>query len=384
MSIRQYNLGSIVKPGFNPLGAQTNVTTYFYYLYGWGQNTSGQLGIGNTTNRSSPNQVGALYDWSQVSCANLTSFSLKTDGTIWSWGSNSVGQMGISGSVGYNFSSPRQIGSLTTWTTIKGGYNRAFAVRNDGTLWAWGSNQYGQLGDGTTTNRASPNQVGALTNWLAVAGGYGPVAAVKTDGTLWTWGYNASGQLGLGNTTSYSSPKQVGSLTTWLKVSSRVNTCYAIKTDGTLWSWGANNYGQLGIGNTINYSSPKQIGALTNWLTIAACSYFALAVKTNGTLWAWGNNGNGELGLGNTTSRSSPNQIGALTTWSGISESWGDQAAATSTDGKLWIWGANQDGQLGLGDSGTYTKRSSPTQVGSLTTWGRVDFGNSAAIGLLY
>jgi alpha-tubulin suppressor-like RCC1 family protein len=234
--------------------------------------------------------------------------SLKTDGTIWSWGSNSVGQMGINASVGYNFSSPRQIGALTTWTQVKAGYNRAFGIRSDGTLWAWGSNTDGQLGDGTRTNRASPVQVGALTNWSSVAGGQGPVVAVKTDGTLWSWGNGTYGALGLGNTTYYSSPKQVGSLTNWSKVSARWNTCFAIKTDGTLWAWGQNQSGQLGIGNRINYSSPMQIGALTTWLTIAAGSYFALAIKTDGTLWLWGDNSYGKFGNNTIISVSSPIQ----------------------------------------------------------------------------
>ena len=147
------------------VGAGTWMKYYPYYsLYGWGQNNYGQLGLGNTaTINSSPLQVGSLTNWSSVACA-------FTNGSTFS----------------------------------------SFGLKTDGTLWSWGRNNYGQLGLNNTTNYSSPMQVGTLTNWLTVVGGYNHTAAIKTNGTLWTWGYNNLGQLGLNNTTSYSSPKQVG------------------------------------------------------------------------------------------------------------------------------------------------------------------------------
>jgi alpha-tubulin suppressor-like RCC1 family protein len=144
--------------------------------------------------------------------------------------------------------------------------------------------------------------------------------ATKTDGTFWSWGWNNRGQLGLGNLTSYSSPKQVGVLTTWLKTGAAKTSSYSIKTDGALWSWGNNDSGQLGLGNTTYYSSPKQVGSLTTWLNVSAgYGTFAMANKTDGTLWAWGNNAQGVLGQGNTTNRSSPVQVGLLTSWASFS-----------------------------------------------------------------
>jgi len=242
---------------------------------------------------------------------------------------------------------------------------------------AWGQGNQGQIGNGSTGNSSSPIQIGALTNWLQVVGSYAHTVAVKTDGTLWAWGFNNSGQLGLGNTTSYSSPKQVGALTTWAYVGSSSNASYgatlAIKTDGTLWAWGNGSNGRLGLNNTYNYSSPKQVGALTNWLKVTSGSYcnFVVAIKTNGTMWSWGQNNYGQLGIGNTNSYSSPNQIGALTTWANVAVGT-FFAMAVKTDGTLWAWGNNNQGQLGLGDT---SYRKSPVQVGALTSWSRVSCG---------
>jgi alpha-tubulin suppressor-like RCC1 family protein len=157
---------------------------------------------------------------------------------------------------------------------------------------------------------------------------------------------------------------------------------FAIKTDGTLWSWGRNdNGGSLGLGNLTNYSSPKQIGALTNWSKISAGNFYTVALKTDGTMWAWGTNNSGQLGQGNTTDRSSPVQIGALTTWSSVSGLGLDCCGAIKTDGTLWMWGNNAFGQLGQSNT---TSRSSPVQVGALTTWYKVLATRFSTIATLY
>jgi alpha-tubulin suppressor-like RCC1 family protein len=153
-------------------------------------------------------------------------------------------------------------------------------------LWAWGYNGSGQLGLGNTTNYSSPKAVGALATWSEVSaantyGGGSFCLAIKTDGTLWAWGRNNTGQLGIGNTTTYSSPKQIGALTTWSKTAAGAGGfSLAIKTNGTLWSWGSNAYGQLGFGNTTAYSSPKQIGALTTWSKVSAGARSSLVIST--------------------------------------------------------------------------------------------------------
>ena len=365
----------IVKPGFNSLAAPT-LTGYAYNLYGWGANSNGQLGLGNTTSYSSPKQVGSLTGWSQVQATTVdSSFALKTDGTMWSWGNNNNGQLGLGNRT--NYSSPKQIGALTSWYLLSTSFQGFMAaIKTDGTLWTWGVNTYGQLGLGNTTSYSSPKQVGSLTTWAKVAQGAGHTMAIKTDGTLWAWGRNQatipSGQLGLGNSTNYSSPMQVGALSNWLNVACGFYHTLATKTDGTFWSWGATHgSGGLGLGNNNAYSSPKQVGILTDWSSPSAGYYNSFAIKTNGTIWSWGEGYMGSLGHNNRTYYSSPKQVGALTTWSMI-DAGARQTAAISTNGSLWMWGINSSGQLG---SGNQTNYSSPKQVGSLTNWLTVSAG---------
>lgn len=344
-----------------------------------GRNNFGQLGLGDSgayTDRSSPTQVGTLTNWAVTDGGERFTVAVKTDGTLWTWGRNTSGQLGLGNSGNYyNYSSPKQVGSLTGWSKVSSGYAFTLSVKTNGTLWSWGQNDNaGPLGLGDTTSRSSPVQVGALTTWaeVAAAPGNNHSMGLTTGGTLFAWGRNNYGQSGLGNTTDYSSPKQVGALTAWSKISKGTTFSAAIKTDGTLWSWGYNRGGQLGLGNTTDYSSPKQVGGLTNWSAISGNgqSHF-LAVKTDGTLWSWGNNYFGALGLGNTTAYSSPKQIGALTAWSRVAGN-NHFSVALKTDGTLWTWGRNNVGQLGQNNT---TGLSSPVQVGALTTWLTVSAG---------
>ena len=350
------------------------------HLFSWGANSQGNLGTGNQTNYSSPKQIGSLTNWNNITGGNASAITTKTDGTLWAWGINSSGQLGLNNTT--NYSSPVQVGALTNWANVSETRYFVLSTKTDGTLWSWGFNSSGQLGLGNTTYYSSPKQVGALTNWLSIAAGYYFCLATKTNGTLWSWGNNLYGQLGLNNITYYSSPKQVGSLTNWSQISAGANCCLAVKTDGTLWAWGFNFHGQLGLNNTTYYSSPKQVGALTNWsiATIRAFT-FSLAIKTDGSLWSWGRNTNGQLGLGNTTPYSSPKQVGSATTWTSISTTCNAsyQASFAISNGQLYSWGNNISGQLGLGNRTFY---SSPKQVGSLTTWSKVGAQGSAVLAI--
>ena len=237
---------------------------------------------------------------------------------LYSWGYGPNGSLGLGNTT--NYSSPKQVGSLRNWTQVQAGYIFGIAINSSGNLLTWGANYKGPLGTGNTTYYSSPKQIGALSNWATVSGAQYRSLAIKTDGTLWSWGLNSLGELGLGNTTSYSSPKQVGALTNWSSVGTSLAVSVAIlaaKTDGTLWAWGDNSYGQAGQGTSgTTFSSPKQVGTLTNWTgQIAVSELTVSAVKSDGTLWTWGYGGYGTLGRGNTTYYSSPKQLGALTTW---------------------------------------------------------------------
>lgn len=347
-------------------------------LYSWGYNLYGQLGLGNTTNYSSPKQVGSST-WLAVGGSAYSTAAINSSGALFTWGRNNYGQLGLGNIT--NYSSPKQVGTLTNWASISSSpvFYHFLAVKTDGTLWAWGRGDYGQLGRSSLSAYSSPVQVGALTNWLKVAtGGYSSFA-IKTDGTLWSWGWNAFGQLGLGNTTNYSSPKQIGSGTNWYYVNTSLYGVIATKTDGTIWSWGFNSQGQLGLGDITNRSSPVQIGALTNWLNTAGVYATSYAIKTDGTLWAWGYGAYGQLGNGSTANTSSPIQVGALTNWLSVASGYAYSGLAVKTDGTLWFWGFGGNGENGFGNLNSY---SSPKQLGSGSNWKTTAFGNGYALAI--
>jgi alpha-tubulin suppressor-like RCC1 family protein len=356
-------------------------------LWMWGSNQdeynnipAGQLGTNDNLNRSSPTQIGTLATWRQVSCGYRHSAAIKTDGTLWAWGENvRWGEVGISNNTA-RYSSPVQVGSMTDWKTVACSYGAVFALKTNGTLWAWGRDGYGELGQNNTVNYSSPVQVGTMTDWKQLSVGSFHVLAIKTDGTMWAWGedtYNTgfpggpSGRLGLNYPwfakSAYSSPVQVGSLTDWKQTAGSARSSAAIKNDGTLWTWGSNGDGQLGLNApiTVDYSSPVQVGSLTNWRSVSGGRHHFAAITKEGRLYMWGRNTDGDLGLGNTASYSSPVIVGSSTNWKQVSCGYG-WTAALKTDGTLWVWGRNQEAQLGLGNIVNY---SSPVQVGTLTSW---------------
>lgn len=349
-------------------------------LYAWGYNLYGQLGQGNTIDRSSPVQVGSDIDWSYLSQGGrLNAAAIKKNGSLYAWGYNLYGAVGDNTTV--DSSSPVQIGSLTTWSKINFGENFAVALKTDGTIWSWGRNEFGGLGlnISSLSFRSSPVQIGAGTNWSDVASGPDALhaLAIKDTGQLWAWGYNQFGQLGVGDTSNRSSPVQVGALTDWAYIKTTERASFAIKTDGTLWAWGWNAWGQLGQNDIISRSSPTQIGALTTWASIFTGENHAFFVKTDGTLWSVGENGAGELGLNDVAARSSPTQIGSDTDWSdgtGNRES----TLALKTDGTLWAWGNDAFGTLGNNAGGAPSANvSSPIQIGSDTNWYKVGMAGS-------
>lgn len=304
-----------------------------------------------------------------------------TTGSLWMWGYNNGGMLGDSTTV--SKSSPVQTTALgTNWKQVACNSSHTAAVKTDGTLWAWGLGTSGQLGDNTAVSKSSPVQItGAATTWKSVSVGTTHTAAIKTDGSLWSWGYNYYAALGIGtqgSATNRSSPVQtVSAGFNWLKVVACNDTTLAIKTDGTLWGWGRGNLGQLGNNNTTQRNSPVQTGTNTNWKQISGSGTTVGAIKTDGTLWMWGAGTSGELGNETRTSVSSPVQtVAATTDWKQVSA--GSQfAAAVKTDGTLWAWGLNNYGQLG---DNTRDSKSSPVQIaGGGSNWKQAATGYRVA-----
>jgi len=330
------------------------------------------LGLGSTTYEPPP-PPPPPPPWASVSTHCCFTVGIRVDGTLWAWGGNGHGQLGDGTRT--SRTTPVRIGAAANWAYVSAGggpgSDHTVAIRTDGSLWAWGWNDRGQLGDGTRTSRNAPAQIGAMTNWASVSASFVHTMAIRTDGTLWAWGCNEHGQLGDGTTTLRTSPVRIGTDTNWASVSAGSGSEHtmAIRTDGSLWAWGTNDIGRTGLGmDTGNTLFPTQIGSEKNWAFVSAGYRHNAAIRTDGTLWAWGRNARGELGDDTTTARVTPVQIGTASGWASVSVG-GQQGAgaemaghtlATRTDGSLWAWGDNGRGQLG---DGTTTSRNSPVRI---------------------
>lgn len=267
-------------------------------LWGWGYNGKGQLGNGSYTNESTPAQIGNAT-WTDVVVTSAGhAAGIQTNGSLWTWGENLLGTLGVGNTT--NTNSPTQVAG--SWRKVAVGNTHTVALKTDGTLWAWGNNNDGQLGAGNSVGQSlSPRQVGAATDWVDITAGWAHNLAIKADGSLWAWGYNSSGQLGDGSTTTRFEPVKIGTATDWRTVSSFEYHNLALKTDGSLWTWGFNGSGQLGDGTTTPRLAPAPVGNLKTWTQISAGRNHSAALQTDGTLWVWGNNSNGQLGLGQTS-----------------------------------------------------------------------------------
>lgn len=274
-------------------------------VWGWGYNSYGQLGTGDTSSRSVPSQVQYLSNVSRVAAGCSFSLALKNDGTVWSWGSNGDGQLGYSGG---SKSAPLQITGLTNVVAIAAGCESGYALKTDGTVWAWGDNYYGQLGTGNSADSAIPVQVLGASDVVALAAGERHVVALQRAGTLLTWGRNQSCQLGTsvdkyGNCISSAAPVPVSNIQDVVQVAATSTSSAALKRDGSVWTWGSNYYGQLGNGSPTGYGkvsiTPVQVTGLAGVVEIAGGSQAHLLARTRtGEVQAWGRNSYGQLGNG--------------------------------------------------------------------------------------
>jgi alpha-tubulin suppressor-like RCC1 family protein len=259
------------------------------------------------------------------------------------------------------------------WSKISSGLYHTIAVAGDGTLWAWGYNNSGQLGDGTYVNKTVPTKIGTDTDWVSVGAGYNHSFAIKSNGTLWGWGSNGYRQIGLAGTANYITPQQVGTATNWLQVSGGERSSLGIKTDGTLWTWGDDGWEQMGNGLGGNQNSPTQVGVETDWGQIDAGRYHNIALKTNGKIYTWGYNGNGQLSYGGSEAAvSTPNLVTTTGTANFIKVKAGvNSSLAIKNDNTLWI-----SGVVGPTNTTFFQQFAAPT------TWTNVSAGTNHVIGV--
>jgi len=383
----------------------------------WGANDYGQLGDGTTTDRNSPVQVVGLNNVVSLAVGGRFTLALRTDGTVWAWGSNrdhqydnTMGVLGVGSSVSRT-NRPMQITSLSNIVAIAAGTFAGMALRSDGTAWVWGGNMAGEQGDGDTDNNAHSTPTLIMSNASQLAAACLTLYVVRADGTVWGWGRNGDGQVGDNTTSSPKAPTQATGLSNVVRLVCGHFNCRALKSDGTLWVWGLTDRGQLGI--TTEYHVPTQISMLNNvadmsagyhhstWLTrfgtiwssgtnhlgqlgnpvrttpavevkefyaldaVAIGAYHSLALKSDGSVWSVGANWAGQLGISSAIASNVPT-VTQITTLSNVVTivCGQDHSMALTTNGFVWTWGYNGQGELG---NGTTTSTNRPIQVASLS-----------------
>lgn len=325
-------------------GNSTGVVRSNGAVLGFGYNHAGQLGNGGVLPSSVPVQPTGLSGVRDLGLGHNHTVVAKTDGTVWSYGLNSLGQLGVT--AGASQLTPVQVTALSDAKAVAVGYDHSLVLKTDGTVWGFGSNTNGKLGDGTfVSSRATPAQVSGTVDITAVAAGRGHSALLKSDGTVWTFGGNTDGQLGDGTTTSRYAPVQATGLTGAVAVAAGGQHTVVLKGDGTVWAFGGNASGQLGDGTTTTRLTAVQMSGLTNVVAIAVGEDHTVAVRGDGTVWAVGKNASGQLGDGTVTDRLTAVQVPGVTHAVAVAAG-GGHTLALKIDGTLLSWGAGWQGQL--------------------------------------
>ncbi len=300
-----------------------------------------------------PQRIGSDSDWPQVSVGIQHTLALKNDGSLWGWGWNGQGEVGatndspdldftLSGWISQpevrqttpnlRYDTPTRLGTDSHWSQICAGSAHSLALKNDGSLWSWGANRYGQLGDGTTNNSFVPTMIGTDQDWRTISAGAFNSYALKNDGTLWGWGASAGG--------NDLSPRQIAPGTNWVAISAHDFVFGAIRADGTLWLKGGNAHVVASAFISTPTETITQVGSDTDWSEIYAGENSLYARKRDGTWWACGDNRFCQLGFATSNnSVASPQRLPfAFDPWALVPADSGT-TLLLAKDGKLWSWG---------------------------------------------
>ena len=344
-------------------------------VWTWGANFGGKLGVGlSSTNLSRllvPTEVHGSADVDFLNSVNaimggeIHNVELKADGTVWAWGANAFGVLGNGSTIEAH--TPVQVSVLHSVIALGGRGYHTLAIETDGSVWGWGWNVTGALGDGTTNSTTMPVRVVGLTNPAAVSAGYHFSIALLTNGTVCQWGIGRV----IGN--SYTTVQTPG-LSNIIAISAGWDHALALRSDHTVWAWGLNGVGEIGDGTTINRTNPVQITALSNIVAVSGGDWHSSALGSDGTVWKWGRNDVGQLGNGTADGAGNyiPHPLPARIQFDNYGASFSNivmvaardwHNIAVKSDGSVWQWGANDQGQCG---DNTTVDRWRPVQVAGL------------------
>ncbi|HEU5453104.1 MAG TPA: hypothetical protein VFU76_14010, partial [Terriglobales bacterium] len=354
----------------------------------WGYNSDGELGLGYFSVNScncvrSPVEMATITGVIAITAGNQFGLALKSDGTVWAWGYGGYGTLGNGGTGTSN--TPVPVSGLTGAVAVAGGYQHALAVKSDGTAWAWGYDGNGELGNGAYSGSVlAPVPVSNLSAVIAVSAGNSHSLALRGDGTVWSFGYNGEGELGDATRSSSNVPVQVRGISQATGIAAGGYHSLALRVDGTVWGWGYNANGEVGNGvfssggcNCVAY--PVQVSALTGVVAVAAGYQHSLALKSDGTVWAWGYGYDGELGDGNSTRSSVPVQVSGLSGVVAIAAG-ENHSLALKSDGTVWAWGYGYYGQVGTGIAFDAT---TPVQVPTVSGIAAIGAGGYSSFALV-
>lgn len=313
-------------------------------VWGWGN-----FGQARNLSEWEPTLVQLLSHVKTVVAASghYHSFAIKDDGTVWGWGSNDQEQLGTGATSDY-ITIPILIEDLDHVRSVSAGVFHTLALKEDGTVWTWGPNWYGQLGDGSYDKRISPIQVDCLVNVKEVAAGFFHSMALKEDGTVWRWGGYGDATDDFPVKNSSTVPIQVDTLDQVQAIAAGGSHGVALRKDGSVWTWGYNNESQLGDPSFTDEFSlePRMVAGLSDVKAVAAGGAFTMALRENGSVWVWGANTYGQLGDGTYETRSKAREIPGLSDVIHVAAGT-KHAMAMKKDGSIWLWGSNDHGQLG-------------------------------------
>jgi alpha-tubulin suppressor-like RCC1 family protein len=338
-------------------------------LYCWGNDDHGQVGNGGSASLtliSSPRHIGSFSDWAQVVASSFHTCGVRKNGKLYCWGKDNAGQLG-NGSNETNVTAPQRIGAFEDWASVAAISDSTCGVRKNGKLYCWGSNRYGEIGDGTGPSNApvtTPRRIGAAEDWTSVSAGYLHTCGIRGAGNLYCWGLNHCGQVGIGGTPddctistpspednpeSFNAPKRIGTFGDWATVDAGGDHTCGVRKNGKLYCWGSNFAGQVGNGDApVAAGAPTRIGDFQDWATVDAGGYHNCGVRKNGKLYCWGWNACSQVGNGDESTCEFPPALGPeAPVRIGSFEDWVDPGAGVfhscgvRANGKLYCWGTN-------------------------------------------